>query len=154
MKSINFAEATHILGVSQGYLPLAVIRTDEGGTIINNSYWKLEPEEIELLSKGHVIHLGVLGGQPPMLMAISNKPVDEIPYPTNGVALGKAEEVKQVMEPDAKKEFASEGVFKEKVKCAVCEGTGFKDHERYKDGALCSDEPCRFCSGGYIDAAN
>lgn len=149
MKSINFAEATHILGVSQGYQPLAVIRTNESGTIINNSYWKPTEEEIELLKLGHVVHVGILGGQPPMLMSISNKPVEEIPYPINNVALGKAEKVTHTLEPDAKKEFASEdGKFKEKVKCAVCDGTGFAY------GIAGGDEACRFCNGGYVDAAN
>lgn len=80
MKSINFEEATHVLGVSQGYAPLAVLRTEEGGVTINNSYWQLTEQEIHLLRAGHCIHLGVLGAQPPVLMAISNKPVQEIPY--------------------------------------------------------------------------
>lgn len=143
MKSINFAEATHVLGVAQGYQPLAVLRTEENGNVINNSYWKPTGEEIALLQAGHAIHLGILGSQPPVLLGISNIKVEEIPY-TNEHTKAAANP-----EPAATKLYAADGVsFKEKMKCAVCDGTGFKD------GATGGDEACRFCNGGYLDAAN
>lgn len=166
MKPINFEEATHILGVAQGYAPLAVLRTDEGGVVINNSFWQLEPEEIELLKHGHMIHIGVMGGQPPMLVAVSNRPIEPIPYPTNGIAFGKAEKVTRVLiTPDEAKKIlegtsdAPSGIIpkaeiiKQQTKCVVCDGTGqwLMPGDGHKSAGMV---PCRHCNGGYIDAAN
>lgn len=138
MHSINFKEATHILGVAQGYLPLAVVRTEEKGVVINNSYWKPTEDEIELLKTGHMLHIGILGAQPPLMVAISNIPIEELPYRKAGLNM---DQVKNMVALSYKQE-------PEKLKCIVCDGTGFKD------GAAGGDEECRFCHGGYLDAAN
>lgn len=159
MHSIKFKGHTAILGVSQGYLPLAVLSTSEGGVNIHNSYWKPSPEDLALLNKGHVVHLGVLGaGQPPVMVAISNVPAADIeePYSTDGLDNRQLTEMRALgyqFTGDETKGILSglqdKGNVKVRLVCQVCDGTGLSQHV---DSA--GTEACRFCNGGYIDAAN
>lgn len=149
MHSIKFKGHTAILGVSQGYLPLAVLSTTEKGVTIHNSYWKPSPEDLALLNKGHMVHLGVLGaGQPPVMVAISNVPAEYIeePYSTDGLDARQLREMRSIgyqLIDDAKP----------RIKCQVCDGKGqvLMPGDAHKSEGMV---PCRFCHGGYLDAAN
>lgn len=99
MHAIKFKGHTAILGVSQGYLPLAVLSTTEKGVTIHNSFWKPTAEELALLCRGHLIHFGVLGaGQPPVMVRISNVPAEQIeePYSTEGLSEHQTKEMKRL----------------------------------------------------------
>lgn len=147
MHSIKFKGHTAVLGVSQGYLPLAVLSTSEGGVNIHNSYWKPSAEDLALLNKGHVVHLGVLGaGQPPVMVAISNVPAADIeePYSIDGLDMRQIKEMRAIGY-----QFTDDT--KPRIVCQVCDGTGLTN---VGGDANIAGVPCRFCNGGYIDAAN
>lgn len=147
MHAIKFKGHTAVLGVSQGYLPLAVLSVTEKGTTIHNSYWKPTEEELSLLNKGHLIHFGVLGaGQPPVMVAISNLPAAEIevPYTTDGLSPHQIADMQRLG-------YTFEKEKPKRIPCAVCDGTGKTLVDANGMGLI---EKCRFCEGGYIDAAN
>lgn len=80
MKAIRFAEQNAIAGMDQGavYTPLPIMFTEVNGQPSMKTIWRLEPEEMKLVSIGHYIIVEILGYQhPPIRLGISERKISD-----------------------------------------------------------------------------
>lgn len=76
MRFCDFPEANHHMGAPKGWDPetqgecgvLPVQVTEDGRCI---SIWMPDPEERAKIARGHPIALSIVGGQPPVLLSVS-----------------------------------------------------------------------------------
>jgi hypothetical protein len=70
MQPVRPTSSTHIFGADQaGVRPLHVrVSADRS---MFTSAWKPSPEELEILLKGGVVEVHIIGGQPPILCEIA-----------------------------------------------------------------------------------
>lgn len=80
MRAIRFAEQNAIAGMDQGavYTPLPIMLTEMNGQPSMKTVWRLEPEEMKLVSEGHYIVVEILGQQhPPIHLGVSERKISD-----------------------------------------------------------------------------